>query len=196
MQTYKQYRPTGFDCRGLGLPDRQDWLVLDLIQTRDSGSLEESNFAAALRILGGESETVEVHRFGHWGPGWYEIILVHPDRADDAEEIEASLENSCVLDEEDLSEREHEAYIEAWESYGYADFCDELARNFGLQWETKYTMRDSDTWKLLSFYESHVTSGDYYSESYGFRFDIAIRDISREELAAFLRANRPRRVAA
>jgi hypothetical protein len=158
--------------------------------------LEESNFAAALRILGGESDTVEVHRFGHWGPGWYEVILVHPDRAGDAEEIEASLEDYPVLDDTDLSEREHEAYIKAWESWGYADFCDELARRFSLQWETKHTMRDIDTWKLMSFYESHVTSGDHYCESYGFRTDLAVRDITREELAAFIRANRPRRIAA
>jgi hypothetical protein len=78
MQTYSQYRPTGFDSRGLGLPDRQDWLVLPVIQTRDSGPLEQSNFASALKAVGGESETVEVHRFGHWGPGWFEIIIVAP----------------------------------------------------------------------------------------------------------------------
>lgn len=102
---------------GAFLPDRQDWLVCPLIQTRDSGALQQSNFAVALRELGGESETVEVHRFGHWGPGWYEIILVAPDSpaAKIAEEIEECLENYPVLDEEHWSSLEYNRAADYWE---------------------------------------------------------------------------------
>ena len=114
MQRYSEYSPTQFDIRGLGCDDRQDWLVLGLIRTRDSGPLDESNFASALRILGDESETLEVHRFGHWGPGWFEIILLHPSRQGEGEEIERRLENYPVLDDDDFSEREYEAANDIW----------------------------------------------------------------------------------
>ncbi len=119
MQTYKQFKPTGFDCKGLGLEDRQDWLV-SLSRNRDSDVLTESNFAVALDTMGGESDTVEVHRFGHWACGWFEIILVCPgtSAAKEAEEIETSLADYPVLDESDFSDRESEEECEAWVSYG------------------------------------------------------------------------------
>jgi hypothetical protein len=116
MQKYKEYSPTPFDHEGAFLPDQGEWLVVPTIQTRDSGPLEESNFNAALALLGGESDTVEVHRFGHWGPGWYEIILVAPDspQADAARDIEARLDDYPLLDEDDFSAREYEQASETW----------------------------------------------------------------------------------
>jgi hypothetical protein len=124
---YKDWAPTVFDSKGLMLDDRQDWIVVPVMQTRDSGPLDESNFAAALRILGGESETVEVHRFGHWGPGWFEIIIAAPELADKVDEIEASLADYPVLDESDYSEREWEKASEWWMSCGMRErirICD------------------------------------------------------------------------
>ena len=106
MTTYSQFRPTAFDPEGLGLPDRQDWLVLPVIQTRDSGPLEVSNFRVALQQLDGESNTVEVHHFNHWGPGWFEIILAHPSREADVTAIEESLEEYPVLDDVDCGREE------------------------------------------------------------------------------------------
>jgi len=79
MQTYSEYAPTSFDHKGLLLPDRQDWLVL-IGRNRDSECLVNSNFDCALAQLGGESDHVEVHNFGHWACGWLEIIIVKPDR--------------------------------------------------------------------------------------------------------------------
>jgi hypothetical protein len=116
MKTYGQWAPTGFDSRGAFLPDRQEWLVVPVAQTRDSDQLAQSNFAVALRELEGESETVEVRRFGHWGTGWFEIILVAPESnaARTAEELEASLESYPVLDEADWSEREWTAAADYW----------------------------------------------------------------------------------
>lgn len=117
MQRYKDHRPTEFDRKGAFLHEQGEWLVVPVIQTRDSRSLERSNFETALAMLGDESETVEVHRFGHWGPGWYEIIIVNPDDKDKvkiAKEIEAKLEGYPVLDEDDFSEREWEEANEVW----------------------------------------------------------------------------------
>lgn len=116
MQTYNQFSPTSFDCPGLGLNDRQSWLVAPVSQTRDSDALSRSNFRCFLSALGGESETVEVHRFHHWGPGWYEIILIQPDSPQHttAEGLEKWLSIYPVLDEEDYSKEEYEEATEVW----------------------------------------------------------------------------------
>ena len=110
------------------LEDRNNWLVVPVGQNRDSGPFEQSNFAAALEILGGESESVEVHCFRHWGPGWFEVIIVRPDRAADVDDIEARLESYPLLDEEDLSRREHELMEEDWRFWGRSDFEKSLMR--------------------------------------------------------------------
>jgi len=131
MKTYSKFSPTEFDRAGAFLPDRQEWLVLPVSQNRDSGPLDQSNFAKALEILGGESEDVEIHRFGHWGPGWFEIIIVNPGNAElvkQAEDIERSLENYPVLNDEDYSRREWECFQESWESWGRRDYQKELAK--------------------------------------------------------------------
>ena len=139
MTPYKHHRPTGFDRAGAFLDeDRQDWLVAPVIQTRDSGPIDESNFKCFLDGLGGEGKSVEVHRFGHWGPGWYEIIIIDP-KAEAiltlAQEMEDALENYPVLDEEDLSKRENEAEQESWGSWGRKDFTKALKRRVEECWD-------------------------------------------------------------
>ena len=115
-QTYSDFRPSQFDAAGLGLPAKQSWRVIPCSQTRDSEPLDRSNFKAALESLGGEGETVEIHRFGHWGPGWFEIIIVDPSdntAMGTADDIEACLADYPVLDEEALSELE-DAELHDW----------------------------------------------------------------------------------
>ena len=113
MERYGDFRPTVFDPCGLGLEDRQDWLVLGVSRTRDSEALTESNFESATKTLGGEGENVEIYRFGHWGPGWFEIIIIRPGskEADVGEEIEGALADYPVPDDEDYSQRESEATL-------------------------------------------------------------------------------------
>ena len=114
MIRYKDFRPTGHDSKGLGLPDRQDWFVLGIGFNRDSGPLAESNFHSALEALGGEGDDVEIHNFGHWSCGWFEIILIRPGspQQNEAEDIE----NHPILDEDDFSERETEANFLTWKN--------------------------------------------------------------------------------
>ena len=120
MMRYGDWQPTGFDPKGLGLSDQQDWLVGPVGQNRDSGCLEQSNFQSmvkALEEVDESGEDFEIHRFGHWANGWFEIILIRPETkaAECAEEIENALENYPVLDDSDFSEREWEEKSEYWQ---------------------------------------------------------------------------------
>ena len=128
MQRYSQHRPTGFDRQGAFLPDSQQWFVVPVSRTRGSGPLDESNFATALAALGGESDTCEVHRFGHWGPGWYEIILLHPGRESEGDEIEAALSDYPVLDDEDYSNREYTLACDTWSGMRIKDRIEVCSR--------------------------------------------------------------------
>lgn len=117
MKTYKTFRPTSFDRAGICLPDNQEWLVAPVSRNRDSNCLSESNFAAFVKAMGGESENVQVHRFGHWANGWFEIVLINPalpGLVKQAEELEGALENYPVLDEGDFSEREQDEANATW----------------------------------------------------------------------------------
>jgi len=85
---------------------------------RDSDILTEANFRVALEALGGESDTVEIIREGHWAVGWVEWIAIHESdskalRA--ADEIVAALEAYPVLDDMALSDAEAEAAAEYWQ---------------------------------------------------------------------------------
>ena len=116
MQKYREYKPTIADLPGYLLDDRQDWIVCPTGRNRDSNHAEESNFHAALSILGGESDTVEIHLFGHWSCGWLEIILVHPSRESEVTNIQGRLDNCSILDEEDYYNRQWESAYETWDT--------------------------------------------------------------------------------
>lgn len=123
LQRYSHYRPTQFDSAGLGIDDRQDWYVAPVVRTRDSLPLELSNFAVALKEFGGESRYVEVHRFGHWGPGWFELILIKPTAkrtVQKAVDIGRALADYPVLDDMHHSQTECEYHAE----YGCHNECD------------------------------------------------------------------------
>lgn len=97
--------------------ERYDDCFVLLTRCRDSDALEESNFHTALRLIGGESETVKVARSSHWLVGWVEQILIHESDVEKVElgnQIVAQLEEYPVLDEDDYSERlaEEEDYDE------------------------------------------------------------------------------------
>lgn len=126
---YKDFSPTPLDNKGYMLDDRQNWIVVPVSRTRDTGAFEESNFETAVSILGGESDTLEIHRFGHWGPGWFEILLAHPSLKDQVDEIQASLDHYPLLDDEDFSNREYEEACETWENFTLADRVDYCKRS-------------------------------------------------------------------
>ena len=124
FERYGDFRPTAFDGH-ISLDDRENWAVAPVGRNRDSGCYDESNFVQFLEGLGGEGDHVEVHRFGHWGHGWFEIIIFDPDCeqvASAAYDMAGALQNYPVLNDEDLSEREFDDFQECWDSYGRSDF--------------------------------------------------------------------------
>lgn len=110
---YSEFSPTQFDTHQY-LEDREDWLVAPVSRTRDSDVLTESNWEAQKIQLDLAEAEYEIHRWGHWGPGWFEIVLVHPDHAETIEELEARLMDYPILDEIDYYNLEHEAVQEYW----------------------------------------------------------------------------------
>jgi hypothetical protein len=116
MRTFaKRHAPSAFDGPSNYVSwDREaeesiaEWWVLPCGRNRDSDCGTESNFYVALRMLGGEGDNVQIHRFGHWACGWYELIVVRPDteQAKIAHEIEESLDGYPILDDDDYSERQ------------------------------------------------------------------------------------------
>ena len=150
MRTYREFQPTGFDSRANfiaydseAIDSIQSWLV-GPSRNRDSDCLEESNFAVILKDLGGEGDNVQVHRFGHWACGWYELILIRPETPEAASwaEWEGALANYLVADEADLSEREQAAANETWRDF-YSDAQRiEYMRRHSSQFDCLYTPRD------------------------------------------------------
>lgn len=113
--------PTGFDSWSnyIGQSFEDSQLLVLLARHRDSDCLSESNFAVALGALGGESETVQIIRIGHWAVGWIEYLCVLAGSPAEviAQDIENALSDYPVLDETDLSEREQACANELWSSW-------------------------------------------------------------------------------
>lgn len=117
LEIYKDHTPTAFDRHICGELD--SFYIAPCSQTRDSSTLERVNFETmASRVLAAsQHDETEIHRFGHWACGWYEMLLIHPDDIPAlvvASELSAALESYSILDEEKLSEAEYEAATEYW----------------------------------------------------------------------------------
>lgn len=117
MKTFNDYNNQGKIDNWhnyLGNTDIKDMLVF-LGRNRDSGLLDNSNFEVALNSLGGESDNIQIHRFGHWACGWFELILINPKAEDiikQCEDMLNALSDYPVLNDEDYYKREYESTLE------------------------------------------------------------------------------------
>ena len=114
---------------------------------RDSDIVANSNFDAALEMLGGEREpNVIVEHASHWAVGWVDVILVHKNAKKKVailQEIMDKIEDYPVLDEDDWSQKEMEAYDEHYKDWGR----DEAAKILGLE-DVKLTKKqEQDLWR-------------------------------------------------
>ncbi len=125
MRTYSEFQPSGFDAKGLGLDDRQEWLVCPVGVNRDSDCLIRSNWAVVTSELIACSEMTEqgepdceVHEFGHWACGWFKIAIVRPGSkaAEVAELWENALSEYPVACDDHFSNLEYEETCEYWAS--------------------------------------------------------------------------------
>lgn len=137
MQKYKDYQPTEFDRSGLGIlhnmKDQANWFVPDISQTRDSGCLTRSNFECFqkhLEKIEDEGNTWQIHRFGHWACGWFEIFTIKPGSEAEtlARETENALENYPVIDEEHFCELEEEEASETWQGMDISERVELIQR--------------------------------------------------------------------
>ena len=138
LRRYAQWAPTNFDCKGAFLHEEEEnygtWYVSPCLQTRDSTALEHANYRAVLDALEGvDPERVdhEERRFGHWGPGWYEIILARPDTAAARalEDCARALADYPVLDDELHSRLELEERDATWSACYARDVERALAKS-------------------------------------------------------------------
>jgi len=111
--------PSGWDSFSnyAGEIPEADWLCV-MTRNRDSDCLTESNWRTALKLLGGESESVQIDRFGHWACGWWESLSVKDGSVSVpiGEKIKTKLWSYPVLDEEDWSNLEMEEAGKVWKS--------------------------------------------------------------------------------
>jgi len=112
--------PSSFDTINNYVGNMPDPSLLCLMAiTRDSDILQESNWACALELLGGESDSVQIIRIGHWACGWidYLCIVEGSDKEAIAEKIEEDINCYPILDEGDYSERETNAADQLWSCF-------------------------------------------------------------------------------
>lgn len=119
LPRYKDFRPTGFD-RHIEVDEIENYVVV-YQRNRDSSILENCNFESILDSFGGESEQVQVHRFGHWGCGWFELLLVHPALGKEAAEVACAMDGYPVFDEMAYSQACWNAACEDWDRSNLKD---------------------------------------------------------------------------
>lgn len=117
METYSKFKPTQFDYH-ITVDNQETWFVAPVSHNRDSGVLTRANWDAFVAMIGPESEDAyQIHRFGHWGPGWFEIILINPANeklVKIGNDAENALADYPVLDDELFSQMEMDEANEVW----------------------------------------------------------------------------------
>ena len=124
-----------------------------LTRNRDSDVLTNCNWDVALKELGGESDDVVIHHFGHWACGWWEALCVREgsEAYKTAEAIHTKLENYLVLDEMAFSDAEQEEADTIWKSCYTWQKRIQYIRNHASQFEPR------DFADLL-----HCVRGEYF----------------------------------
>lgn len=185
LPRWADWAPTQFDKPGYMAGDQGDWLIAPCSVTRDSGPLERSNWEtlqADLRRVDVSEETWEIHRFGHWGPGWFEIIVLKPGSkaADVAQETYECLQNDPVLDENDFIDKQYECFDESWDMWLERDCMDDVGKHLPTEelqeeWEDDHDAflrardlePDEFRGELTQFLEYNVeSSGDVYVDNF------------------------------
>ena len=147
--------PSGFDSLENYMGETEFGPLHTLLtRNRESDTLTESNWVCALEMLGGESESVVIHRFGHWACGWYEVLAVakgSPAFAI-AEDIEKQIEAYPVLNEDHWSQAEQTEADRVW-----SDCYDQSER-------AEYIRENPDQFEFCGIDDAKASlRGEYFS---------------------------------
>lgn len=157
-------------------PGREGYLRVGIGRSRDSDTLEESNYIAAFNML---TETAEEHGIqdrlpdemvpvlehsaSHWAVGWVESLWVAdvPEMREAVRSIWQALEHYPVLDDSDYSEREYEAWTETIQDAIAAAFYSHALPD-DLEWADDLSHDDQQAigWKAVRWLEPD-TSPEY-----------------------------------
>tara|TARA_Y100001938_G_scaffold5948_1_gene7433 strand:+ start:384 stop:1229 length:846 start_codon:yes stop_codon:yes gene_type:complete len=117
LQTFGEFQPTEYDRKGKGADfDNRDWLVSSIQLNRDSGLIEKSNFETYIKGLTDiepEGDHWQIHRFGHWACGWFEVVILNPIDSlvlDQALQDQLSLTDYPILNEDHFSNMQLESF--------------------------------------------------------------------------------------
>lgn len=198
LETFKEYRPTMFDGKGLGSDETNGhWLVLPFLVNgcTDSYSLEQCNRDVAIEVLEGldpEQENYSVCRFGHWGPGWFEIIIINPDGPESflggLDELLHAYSQYPVLSEEKYSEYELETETRDWREHTRYELVDQLKEyleGYPLTLEV-LELIDSEEFDCLREYYEPEQYGDHYK----FVPSDKLKLVTSSEFIKLIRSNR------
>jgi hypothetical protein len=125
---YSEFAPTGFD-RHINIDDddgdsREDWIVAPVGIDRDTAcAITLSNWQCCIDDLESSDIEYEIHRFGHWANGWFEILLIKPTERGAAwiYDTERAIADYPILDEMKLSELEHDHESEAFDNWAESE---------------------------------------------------------------------------
>jgi hypothetical protein len=174
MQTIKQYCLQPNFGAFSEVTDFGHWLIAPCGANRDMDALQESNWRTQLALCGGESDSVQIFRFGHWACGWVEILAFDPEDCvaiTAAEEIERRLGDYPVLDENDFSELESEQLSQMWADFGANDCVRALLGQACDKLPLTAAYLQSHPWELFEIHNELSCGGD--SPDSGFHFDWA-----------------------
>jgi hypothetical protein len=119
---YSEFKPTGFDNH-IQIEDRENWHIMPISINRDTECcVTLSNWQVCQDMMNKANIEYELHNFGHWACGWFEILIVHPDSQDFVEEIENLLDQYPILNDDHHSNMEIEKEDQSWSEYGFRDF--------------------------------------------------------------------------
>lgn len=155
LDTYDGHRPTPWD--GHICPEFDTFYVAPISQNRDSGCQSRSNWTVGTEeiLKASQHDETEIHCFGHWACGWYEMLLIHPADVPAlrvAAAMAAALEDHPVLNEDHLSELEYEEAAEYWERCSVSDRVEILQRFGGSIFQARRdTLPDDPTGSILQY---------------------------------------------
>jgi len=197
LRQWKDFRPTPVDTH-YRMDERENYYMAPVLLTRDSGLLDQANWEAMVAILNSEQcQEYEIHRFGHWLTGWFEVVLVPPDSKDHhvCINIAEKLQDYPILDEDKYSQMCQDEYLRSWNDYGCRDFQEELEKvllDQGCDPEIIEQLMDQNPETMLNLYESLIPSGEYYTDTGNeFRLNthLALDSVTEEKVLDALHIN-------